>query len=232
MGCICTVIVFLLKLKRLECYISTGWGVTFIRITLFIFIFSYFLFSLGDVWRDWQTSYFSPLILVGGVLAVSQLPRKAAVIFFLIILTSQSMLFWGRYQEYFRPSDDPSLLTNEIKAVDWVYQKSDNQGFYVYSYLPSVYDYPYQYLFWWYGLKKYGFTPCEYATFPGAPGSFIPHHKYYQQPPKACANFRFLIIEPDKNEILRSEWLGEVRKGTTLIEETTAGRIKIEKRSF
>src|SRR5258706_3857091 len=52
-----------------------------------------------------------------------------------------------------KPSSDPSNMANELRAIDWVYSQADGQPFKVYSYLPSIYDYPYQYLFWCYGTK-------------------------------------------------------------------------------
>ena len=56
-------------------------------------------------------------------------------------------------------SDDPKNMANLIKSIDWVYGKLNGEGFKSYNYVPEVYDYPHQYLYWWYGLKKYGYMP-------------------------------------------------------------------------
>ena len=138
--------------------------------------------------------------------------------------------FKYQYFKYLSPSDDPSLLKNELTAIDWVYQKSDGKGFYVYTYLPSVLDYPYQYLFWWYGRKKYGYLPCEFGSYPGSPKLFIPGSKYYEDPKRECTNLRFLIIEPDKNSTVQGEWQKSINADTLLIEETKVGKITLEMR--
>lgn len=58
-------------------------------------------------------------------------------------------------------SNDPGSLGNQIDAVDWVYQNAKGDGFKVYDYNPAVYDFNYQYLFWWYGSKTYSYQPIS-----------------------------------------------------------------------
>ncbi|OGD63876.1 hypothetical protein A2160_01430 [Candidatus Beckwithbacteria bacterium RBG_13_42_9] len=62
-----------------------------------------------------------------------------------------------------------SLFINQTRALDWIYQKANGQGFTVYTYVPPVYDYNYQYLFFWYGLKHYGYLPEEFSYLPNQP---------------------------------------------------------------
>ncbi len=56
-------------------------------------------------------------------------------------------------------SSDPSNFRNQLEVVDLVYLSAKGQPFKVYNYIPSVYDFPYQYLFWWYGTNKYHYQP-------------------------------------------------------------------------
>jgi hypothetical protein len=204
----------------------------FIILSLSLFLVSWFWFGTNKGWQTWHTVFLPPLLFVSILLMILNLPRKIGLFFLFIILIFQLNLFKERYLEYLTPSADASLLRNELGAINWVYQKSEGKGFYVYSYLPSVYDYPYQYLFWWYGKKKYGFLPCEFSSFPGSPKLFVPGAKYYEEPKKECSNLRFLIIEPDKNLIVQNQWLEAIRRGTHLLEEGKVGNIKLEKRSF
>jgi len=62
-----------------------------------------------------------------------------------------------------------SLLSLESLTVCRVYQQADGQGFNLYSYIPSVYDYPNQHVFWWYGTKKYGYQPADVSYLPNQP---------------------------------------------------------------
>lgn len=202
----------------------------FITITILLFLLSWVWFASSSGWNPWHTVYIPPTLFIAVLLAVWNLPKKIAVPLFLIIISAQILAFSKQYQTFFKPSSDPSLLTNELAGVEWVYQKAQGEGFYVYSYLPSVNDYPYQYLFWWYGRKKYGYIPCEYSTYPNTPSLFVPGLKYYQQPQRTCGNKRFLIIEPDKNTALQEIWLTSVRAKTSLIDKTQAGATQIEER--
>jgi hypothetical protein len=111
-------------------------------------------------------------------------------------------------------STDPSNLTNELKAVDWVYLEANGKGFKVYSYLPAIYDFPFQHAFWWYGTKKYGYQPEDIAYLPNQP-------EYIQKGVLAWTKKRlttdgtpvFLIIQGDKEHSKRfSEWMGNFSK--------------------
>lgn len=211
----------------------------FTYLSLVLFAISWAWFGSNKGWQVWHTVYMRPLLFISillmlaNIIKVSPISVKRFALFLLTaILVSQFLFFKDRYLKFAKTSADPSILTNELAAVDWVYQEAQGQGFYVYSYLPSVYDYPYQYLFWWRGTKKYGYVPCEYSTFPNIPDFFIPGLKYYQSPQRSCTNLRFLIIEPDKNQNNRQVWLNQVRKDTTLLKEATFGTISVEKRQF
>ncbi|MDO8551103.1 MAG: glycosyltransferase family 39 protein [bacterium] len=207
------------------------WAGRFIKLSSFLIIVSAFWFATNRGLQEWHLVAVPVLVFISLLLMLGQITKKIAILIFSVVFISQMFFFWGNYVHYFRPFDDPSLLHNEIGVVDWVYQKAENKGFSVYSYLPSVYDYPYQYLFWWEGTRKYSYVPCEYSSFPGSPSLFVPGKRFYQTPQKECTNIRFLVIEPDKNMSVQNEWLKGVREGTELIEQTKIGGIVIEKRS-
>lgn len=198
-------------------------------LVLVFFLVSLIWFGLNSGrWSSWHTVYIAPLIFTAVLLAIYTLPRKISWLIFIVVITTQIYSFVNKYEVLTKHSGDPSLLANELGAIDWIYQKADGQGFYVYSYLPSVNDYPYQYLFWWYGRKKYGYVPCEYSTYPGTPSLFVPGLENYQNPKRDCKNLRFAIIEPDKNKTVQDAWLSGVHKGTTFIDKSKSGSIEIE----
>lgn len=211
----------------------------FVYLSLALTGVSWIWFGSNKGWQVWHTVYVRPLLFISILLMLANLAKSAAlpvkriaVILLAIVLISQFLFFKDRYLEFAKPGADPSLLTNELAAVDWVYRESEAKGFYVYSYLPSVEDYPYQYLFWWRGTQKYGYVPCEYSTAPGIPDLFVPGLKYYQSPQKPCANLRFLIIEPDTRSNLQKTWLDQTQKDTVFLEEANFGKIRVEKRQI
>lgn len=107
-------------------------------------------------------------------------------------------------------SGDKSNLRNEMEAIDWVYQKADGKGFKIYNYIPSVYDYPYQYLFWWYGTKKYGYQP-ETITYKDGVPEYIPNNEFYWNKKRLAGNdpLVFLLYEKDENKERLFAWLGD-----------------------
>lgn len=126
---------------------------------------------------------------------------------------------WGK------ANPDPSLYKNEIAAIDYVYIYANGKNFKVYTYLPSVYDYPYQYLFWWYGRKKYGYVPGEYVYSPNKP-IYIPGQNKFQGSKDNFSGLVFLIKEPDRNDT-RSGWEGAF-VNLEKVEKQMVGSIEIE----
>ncbi len=107
-------------------------------------------------------------------------------------------------------SNDPSNLQNELNALDWVYNESGGQGFKAYNYIPSVYDYNYHYLYWWYGPRRFGFQPSEVAYLPNQP-EYIPNQDllWTKAKPTSETSPVFLIIETDNDMPEREQkWLG------------------------
>lgn len=125
------------------------------------------------------------------------------------------------------PNHDPSLYKNEILAIDYVYKKAENKNFKAYIYLPSIIDYPYQYLFWWHGLKKYGYTPKDYAYLPNKP-VYIDNKESFVKPLEngEDSGLVFLIKEPDRINI-RHLWENSFAK-LEKIEHTKLPGIEIE----
>lgn len=107
-------------------------------------------------------------------------------------------------------SGDRSNIRNELEAVDWVYQKAAGQGFKVFSYIPSVYDYPYQYLFWWYGKAKYGYHPTVISYLENVPEYIKNNTAFFTNAKPLSTNYStFLIMEKDYDMPIRQyAWLG------------------------
>lgn len=218
-------ITFLFRAKKVNAFIKN-----FYFLTLLLTLFTTLWFSSNTGWHPWHTVYVPPLFFIATLLTISCFRKRYAIPLYLALILLQIPVFVKNYTFNFRPTEDASILANELAAVDWTYQESQGKGFYVYSYLPSVYDYPYQYLYWWRGTQKYKYVPCEYTTIPGVPDFFVKNYQMYQQPQKPCENIRYLIIEPDENTSLQDLWLSQVQKNTSLEKEAKFGTIRVEKR--
>ncbi len=134
-----------------------------------------------------------------------------------------------------KPSDDPSRINNEIAAIDYVYKKAEGKNFKVYTYLPSVIDYPYQYLIWWHGLNKFGYLPIDYAYSPNKP-EYISNKESFSATKQELSkrensNLVFLIKEPNLN-YTRFGWEGDfVKYNWKKVKTENVGPLEIETRS-
>ena len=203
-------------------------------LTLFIFILSYLFFSTNNGWRSWHTLYLPPLIYICVILMISQLKKVVSIPLIAVIVISQAFVFVPRYIEYLKPSDNAAILANQMKVIDWIYAKSEENGFNVYTYQTNSYfDYPYQYLFWWRGLGKYKHVPCHYEVYPKSHKYiYVPGGEFnYNTPTLGCDRLLFLIKEPIIDYKRYAKWAVHY-ENTKLIETTTIGKITVEKREY
>jgi 4-amino-4-deoxy-L-arabinose transferase-like glycosyltransferase len=169
------------------------------------------------------------IILVGFVInSLQKIPKGYVIAFSLVAaLTIFSLQNISEYLNDARKgSINNSILANEIVAIDFVYQKAENKNFKVYTYIPSVYDYPYQYLFWWYGLKKYGYLPEEYAYLPKKPEYVAGKDKINGGNHPESSEFIFLIKESD--QIGQRHLWENTFKDLELLETHKVGPLDIE----
>ncbi len=194
-------------------------------ITQFILLnFTFVIFSLlfylvfPQALKGWYLLGLSvPLVLLyGGSQAALWMTGDRFIRFALMALVSFSFFFTYLAQtEYLSVSQtmgtaNRSSLKNSLSDLDWVYQQADGKGFKAYSYLPSIYDYPYQYLYWWYGAKKYGYQPNDVAYLPNQP-EYIENMKSFITKTRPLPENEpvFLIIEKDEqNPAFEDAWLG------------------------
>lgn len=131
-------------------------------------------------WIKTKQGRFLSIILVFLLFWINVLP-------FQLISAVQKPLFIG----------DASVYRNQLQVIDYVYQQAHYAKFKYIVYTPPVYDYTYQYLFQWYGRKKYGYVP-----------------------EKNHAGLFFVIMEPDTQYPSRlRDWLA-ARKQDGVIEKT------------
>jgi len=222
-----------LTLKTKSISVTAGqFAYNFFQLTLILMLISYFWFGSTTGWQTWHTVYLPPLLFIAFLLINLTHPNKISLLIVTLMIFTQSLVFIKNYRYYFNPNDDPSLLRNELLALDWIYQQTDHKSVSVYTFIPSVNDYNYQYLFWWYGKSRYGYLPCEFNTYPSAPKTYLPdRYQHFETPLGNCPpQSIFLIIEPRPDGYIDPDWYAGVSKNTSLVANTSIGKIRLEKR--
>jgi hypothetical protein len=139
------------------------------------FIFSYIFYLVFyhhplKVWylqgfRIWYLFVLGAGLSIGIDLVNKVNPKPLKVLIFSLLLVFLFRNFYlvllDKFQVIVRSetSNDPKNAKNILYTLDWVYKNSKQETFEAYSYVPEVYEYPYQYLYWWYGKKTYGYRP-------------------------------------------------------------------------
>lgn len=154
------------------------WSINFVIPYIFIFAT-----ALGSLWQSKKLIKFTVLAII------------------LYSFINGLIFFQTKFQEKLtQRSNDPALLQNQLDVIDWIYKSAQGKGFKVYDYTPAIYDYHYQYLFWWSGFKRYGYQPAQITYQDNVP-EYIEDNKRYWQAKKDLTSDSpvFLIIENDDN---------------------------------
>lgn len=224
--------IFIFKAKKMKLFIDPVFTISFAVIATSLL--GYILFPVKvNPWHLGQVSA-ATILMMGFLLdrltslsSWGKIVGLCLSVYIIFSATETMRLFLSN--KYEQSSIDPSLFRNEISAIDYVYQKAGGKNFKVYTYLPSVIDYPYQYLFWWYGLKQYGYTPVEYAYSPNKP-QYISNKEKFSKPGNNSSGLIFLIKEPDRIR-MRQAWENDY-KDMRFISKEMVGPLEIEVRNI
>ena len=198
----------------------------------FIFLFSPELKS----WyiRGLPVAYCLLVALVFDLILEKFKKLKAVIFLILIVIFFANVNLLSRLNDIFLgfPEGNAGTFRNQIRTIDWIYQDAGGKDFNVYVYTPPIYDFHYQYLFWWYGKKNYQYEPFEYSYLPGKKDyikykySYLPQDYNNKKPPLPF----YLILEPDNDKTKILGWLENFKESKTLTKIILPGQITVEKR--
>lgn len=200
----------------------------------------YYIFLFPPGIKNWYYASFPALYGILIALGLSSLffnrVVKLVTLFTLLLfifINTQPQTYLQLFNENF-PSNDPSSLKNELSIVKWIYADANGKPFVVYTYSPAVYDYPYQYLFWWYAKKNNLPYPKDFSYRPKT-YDYVPRKLSFTPAPETDDMFTtYLIFFPFHPEYHRY-WLPDhFRKpfvATQLISKNSfPGGVSVEKR--
>src|SRR3990167_5062831 len=126
---------------------------------------------------------------------------------------------------------DPASLTNQLRAMDIIYLESLKTSYSIYVFTPSIYDYNWQYLLWWKGVKLKKGLPLEFAYLPNKP-DYVRNKQVYAST-TSTADTIYLIIENAKeNEFYTKEnWLNNFDGFEIVWQKDINSAITVQKRA-
>lgn len=163
--------------------------------------------NFGRVWDYYFAGVYPVFILLVAVflswLIDSQAGRLAALAFFLLF-------FWVNLSQlkiYYRIGIG-IILRRQLAAIDWIYQDAGEKEFNVDVYVPPVIPHAYDYLFTWYGVKRYG-----------------------REPEKERVTLLYTLAEADNSHPERlTAWLDRQAEIGKVIDEEIFGDITVQER--
>ncbi len=116
--------------------------------------------------RRWRQSFHS-CRKGDGVEILKNSPKTIQGVY-LILLLLTPLFGLKRYYAEAKPMIDNSraFLPIKIKALEYIYDQAQDKPFSSYQYLPEIYDYGYQYLYFWQGFQDKQ-LPVEFSYKPG-----------------------------------------------------------------
>jgi hypothetical protein len=102
-------------------------------------------------------------------------------------------------------SDNPKNLYNLVRNIDRVYSNTKDTGFEAYNYVPEIYDFSTQYLYWWYGSEKYGYMPSKVSYSLSQVPEYIRQQNSFYKNIRENKDGRIALIYETKS--IYQEWL-------------------------
>jgi hypothetical protein len=126
-------------------------------------------------------------------------------------------------------SESRQALPIKVKAVNRIYELAGGNSFSSYHYVPDIYDFSYQYIYFWNGFR--GRTlPYEFSYEPGKidyvkeKPDLLTKVKTYKEDPK----YIFFVVEKPESEQLLEEWWNRNSNYKKIIhEETLSDTVKL-----
>jgi hypothetical protein len=137
--------------------------------------------------------------------------RLLLAIITISIATGSYRRMMRTYEVDFSDRGGTQKISGKSEAIDYIYNDAGSERFNVLTFMPPVYTYPYDYLFYWKGKNTYGYVPGSQKR-----------------------GLTYLLIEPDAEKPWSYKgWLETVVKDGRVIDTTTlsTGHI-IQKRRY
>lgn len=170
----------------------------------------------GVIWDYYLIGLQTPFLIILA-LAFSDITKTFKILGSISVTTLLLMLIYSNLQEWkILISDEANLISfGRMKnAIDYVYHEANGRPFNVEIFVPNLLPTAYEYLFSWYGQKKFGYQPY---------------------PVQERQRLFFYLMEPgqkykDGEQYWRNLWYNKRLHSGALINKYKEGEIDIEMR--
>lgn len=199
--------------------------INLLTLSIVFFIFAFLVNVEVKIWYLYGVS-----IIFVFLFAISLYTVKNRFIVFLFLTFFLSINLYPYLTKPQVSGNDPAKLKTQLKAIDLIYRDS-HDPFSVYVFTPSIYDFHYQYLFWWYGIAKNMGLPNEFAYLPEKP-AYVKNKEVYQAT-KHSPKTIYLIAELSEQNphYTRNDWFKNFREYRTEWTTNINDAILVEKRN-
>jgi len=128
-------------------------------------LFAVFLLYMWPMWEWWILELSVIYLLLGSIIIDFLLKEKVwkfaafAVLFlFGIYYVQQTYAYYTKDLYDFGGTEK---IKGKLQALDYIYHDAQGKPFGEFAFTPPVYTYDTDYLFWWYGQRKYHYIPYQ-----------------------------------------------------------------------
>lgn len=205
---------------------------TLYYVSFIAFVFVYFVLVYRHELKPWYLDGVRVwYCFVIGMALISLIQYKNRLILLLITLFLARSFYLTVIDQYSYikdngKSNDPKNAANIIKSISWAYGKADGEGFDAYNYVPEVYDYSAQYLYWWYGGKTFGFTPQHVSYSLSPVPQYVRDAEKFQQKAKPSTSDKIALMYETIGDY--QGWLVQFKNYCVLDKQTFGWNVTVE----
>src|SRR3989338_3617529 len=203
------------------------------KINLYSFILTFLIFTIFVTveiknWYLYGVTVLFAFLIVFALYGVRS--YKFVLPLFLTTYVFLNILPFFKKERIVISRSDPAQLTNQLSALNLIYSDSANLPFSVYTFTPSIYDYNYQYLFWWQGIKLGRGQPEDFAYLPNVP-DYVRNKGIYAKNTKPTDTIYLIIEKGKENEFYTKEnWLKNFDRYRLIWEKNIGNAVIVQKR--
>lgn len=163
----------------------------------------------------WYVLGAAPIVVVAAGIGMQQLPKKIQyLIAALLLFGACSQLYFFESSDKYKLATEPNFLPTRVATMAYIREKAGSKPFAVYHYIPAIYDFGYQYLYFrqaWTGQPlpvDFSYKPNESIYVPEKPALLA---TFFSKQTNLSAELLFFVVEAPQQSVLLDRWWSEQR---------------------